>query len=97
MKEKAIFAHESGTVRRQTIVFLNGNGANGTMWNKHMSQLSDYHCLAQDFPGFGQSGDQEWISLRATTDEIIKLVQTRTLKKRVKIFGLSLGGSLAMT
>jgi pimeloyl-ACP methyl ester carboxylesterase len=92
-----MFIHESGSPERQTIVFLHGNGANGSMWKTHMAQLSDYHCFAPDFPGFGQSGDEEWISLRATTDEVIKLVRERTPQSRVHIVGLSLGGSVAMT
>ena len=92
-----MFIHESGSLGRPTIVFLHGNGAIGGMWKSHMEVLADYHCLAPDFPGFGQSRNQEWISLQATTDEVFKLVQERTLQKKVHIVGLSLGGSVAMT
>jgi pimeloyl-ACP methyl ester carboxylesterase len=87
-----MFIHESGSPERQTIVFLHGNGANGSMWKTHMAQMADYHCLAPDFPGFARSEGQEWISLAATTDEIIKWVQQRTPQGRVHIVGLSLGG-----
>ena len=52
-----MFIHESGSPGSPAIVFLHGNGANGTMWKTHMEQLADFHCLAPDFPGFGQSGD----------------------------------------
>jgi pimeloyl-ACP methyl ester carboxylesterase len=92
-----MFIHESGSVGRPTIVFLHGNGANGSMWKTHMARLADYHCLAPDFPGFGRSGGQEWISLHATTDEVIDLVHERTPRSQVHIVGLSLGGSVAMT
>lgn len=92
-----MFIHESGEIEKPTIVFLHGDGANGTMWKKHMAQLPDYHCLAPDFPGFGQSRSQEWVSLRATTEELINLVQERHPQKKVHIVGLSLGGSVAMT
>lgn len=92
-----MYIHESGSYGKPTIVFLHGNGANGNMWKSHMEQLSDFHCLAPDFPGFGQSGDQEWISLAATTAEVIRLVQERTPHRRVHLVGLSLGGSVAIT
>jgi pimeloyl-ACP methyl ester carboxylesterase len=92
-----MFIHESGTLGRATIVFLHGNGANGSMWRSHMEVLADYHCLAPDFPGFGQSASQEWFSLKATTYEVIESVQERTPQSKVHIVGLSLGGSVAMT
>ena len=92
-----MFIHESGSLGRPTIVFLHGNGANGSMWKSHMEQLADFHCLAPDFPGFGQSRSQEWISLDIITDEVIRLVQKRTAQDQVHIVGLSLGGSVAMT
>jgi pimeloyl-ACP methyl ester carboxylesterase len=56
-----MFIHESGSLGNPTIVFLHGNGANGSMWQTHMEVLTEFHCLAPDFPGFGQSRDQEWI------------------------------------
>lgn len=92
-----MFIHERGEVGSPAIVFLHGNGANGSMWKKHMALLSEYHCLAPDFPGFGQSGNQEWDSLCATTDEIIQLIKQRTPRPKVHIVGLSLGGSVALT
>jgi pimeloyl-ACP methyl ester carboxylesterase len=54
-----MFVHESGSLERPTIVFLQGNGANGSMWKSHMEQLTDFHCLAPGFPGFGQSRSAE--------------------------------------
>ena len=65
--------------------------------NHTWKQLADFHCLAPDFPGFGQSANQEWISLDATTDELIRLVQERTPQRQIHIVGLSLGGSVTMT
>lgn len=92
-----MFIHESGIIDRPTIVFLHGNGANGAMWKTHMERLTDYHCLAPDFPGFGQSNDQEWISIAETTNQIIGIIQDRVPHNRVHIAGLSLGGSVAIT
>lgn len=92
-----MFVHESGSTGSPTIVFLHGNGANGDMWQSHMDRLADYYCLAPDFPGFGQSRNEEWNSLAATTAEVIKLVRERMTTDRVHLVGLSLGGSVALT
>jgi len=91
-----MFVHETGMPGAPTIVFLHGNGANGTMWKPHMAQLAEYHCVAPDFPGFGRSRHLEWVSLASTAEEIINLAQERTPQERVSIVGLSLGASLAM-
>ena len=57
-----MFVHQSGSLERPTIVFLHGNGAIGSMWKSRMEQLADFHCLAPDCPGFGQSRSEEMIS-----------------------------------
>lgn len=92
-----MFIHESGTPGKPTIVFLHGNGANGTMWKTHMAQLGDYHCLAPDFPGFGKSNDQEWISIPETSNQVINIIRDRAKDRRAHIVGLSLGGSVAIS
>ena len=91
-----MFVHETGMPGTPAIVFLHGNGASGTMWNSHMGQLAEYHCVAPDFPGFGRSRHLEWVSLASTAEEIINLAQERIPQERVSIVGLSLGASLAM-
>lgn len=92
-----MFVHECGSADRPTIVFLHGNGTNGSMWKNHMEQLTEYHCLAPDFPGYGQSKDEEWVSLDATVNQIIDIIHYRTNQARVHIVGLSLGGSTGLT
>jgi pimeloyl-ACP methyl ester carboxylesterase len=92
-----MFIHETGTPGKPIIVFLHGNGASGSMWRNHMRQQNDFHCLAQDFPDFGQSGSLNWLPLGETTDEVIKAVRMRTPQNQVNIVCLSLGGSVAMT
>jgi pimeloyl-ACP methyl ester carboxylesterase len=92
-----MFVHESGTIGRPTIVFLHANGANGTMWKAHMERLTDYHCLAPDLPGYGQSNDQEWASIWDTTSQVIDIIRDCAQHGQAHIVGLSLGGSIAIT
>lgn len=88
-----MFVHESGPQDAPAIVFLHGNGVNGTMWQAHMERLAGYHCLAPDFPGFGQSRAQAWVSLDQTAEQIRQLICTRTAAGQAHVVGLSLGGS----
>lgn len=92
-----MFVHESGTIGNPTIVFLHGNGANGSMWKTHMDRLGDYHCLAPDFPGYGHSNVQEWVSINETTEQIAEIIHDRGLGRRAHIVGLSLGGSITIS
>jgi pimeloyl-ACP methyl ester carboxylesterase len=66
------------------------------MWKTHMQRLDGYHCLAPDFPGFGRTGGEEWVSLDDTADRLIELIETRCIGGCAHIVGLSLGGSLAL-
>ena len=43
-----MYVHESGPVQGPVVVFLHGDGTNGTMWVHHLNRLKDYHCLAPD-------------------------------------------------
>lgn len=88
-----MFVHESGPVDAPALVFLHGNGVNGTMWKAHMARLAAYHCLAPDFPGYGQSKAQEWVSLDDTAQRVAELIRTRTWQGKAHLVGLSLGGS----
>ena len=92
-----MFVHESGSSGQPTVVFLHGNGANGTMWRAHMERLAGHHCLAPDLPGYGQSNRQEWVSLDQTADQVIDLIRSRARDGRAHLVGLSLGGSVLIT
>src|SRR5512142_2861570 len=90
-----MYIYENGTKNKPIILFLHGNGSNGRMWKDHMNYFAGYHCLAPDFPGFGNSSQQEWVSLEKTTGEIIDLIRQRRNDSPVHIVGLSLGGAVA--
>ena len=87
-----MFVHESGPADAPAIVFLHGNGVNGTMWDAHRARLPDYHCLAPDFPGFGRSNAQEWVSIEESANQVVELIRSRTRDAKAHVVGLSLGG-----
>jgi pimeloyl-ACP methyl ester carboxylesterase len=91
-----MYIHDSGPVDQQTVIFLHGNGSNGTMWKSHMASLSSYHCLAPDLPGFGRSNHREWFSIDEVVSELVELIRAHAVEQKVHLVGLSLGGSLAI-
>ena len=87
--------HESGPPAAPTIVFLHGTGANADMWAHHTEYFADYHCLIPQFPGFGHSAAEPWVSLDALLADIAALIDDRA-GGRAHVVGISLGGVVAM-
>lgn len=93
----AMHVRETGEPGSPAIVFLRGVGNSGGMWRRHMEGLADYHCLAPDLPGFGESNRLPWISRVDTTERVAELIETRVPARRAHVVGLSLGGSVVHT
>lgn len=92
-----MFIRECGSIDKPAIVFLHGNGAHSGMWQAHFDGLAQhYHCIAPDFPGYGQSRGQEWGSLEETVRKVMTIIRTQTKQARAHIVGLSLGSSVAL-
>ncbi len=91
-----MYVHESGPVQGPVVIFLHGEGTNGTMWKHHANRLKDYHCLAPDYPGFGRSKDQEWTSIDEIVNQLVDLIRKYAKEGKIHIVGTSLGGTLAI-
>jgi pimeloyl-ACP methyl ester carboxylesterase len=91
-----MYVHEGGPVQGPVVLFLHGEGANGTMWNHHANRLKDHHCLAPDYPGFGRSKDQEWSSIDEIVNQLVDLIRKYAKEGKIHIVGTSLGGTLAI-
>jgi pimeloyl-ACP methyl ester carboxylesterase len=92
-----VYVDEFGEPGSPAIVFLQGVGASGGMWEEHMRRLAAYHCLAPDLPGHGRSNRLPWISLVDTTEQVAGLIESRIPSRRAHVVGLSLGGAVAHT
>lgn len=92
----SLYIHETGNPEAPTIVFLHGIGASGWMWKPQVSALSDFHCLAVDLPGHGQSNDILWVSLNDTASQIFEIIQSHSANERAHVVGLSLGGYITL-
>ena len=87
--------HEAGLASAPAVVLLHGVGNDGTMWRSVMDGLPEYHCLAPDLPGHGQSRPIPWRTRQHTATQLAKLIEDRAGGK-AHVVGLSLGGSVAL-
>jgi pimeloyl-ACP methyl ester carboxylesterase len=90
-----LFVRESGSPDQPAVVFLHAVVSTSGMWQGHMAELSEYHCIAPDLPGHGQSRAVRWSSLADTADRVIALLEPRLGGRRASLVGLSLGGAVA--
>ena len=92
----SLAVRESGVDGQSTVVMLHGVGNNGSMWSHLMASLPEYHCLAPDLPGHGDSRAFEWSSRIETARVVGDLIEARAIDGRAHVIGLSLGGSVAL-
>lgn len=92
----SLAVRSTGTPGRPTIVLLHGVGNNGSMWSDLMAALPDYHCLAPDLPGHGESRSLRWRSRVHTAALVASLIEAEAAGGRAHVVGLSLGGSVAL-
>jgi pimeloyl-ACP methyl ester carboxylesterase len=86
---------ESGDPGSPAVVFLHGAGLSGRMWADHMARLTNFHCLAPDFPGCGMSNRLRWTSRIDASDHVAGLIKERVPTGRAHVVGISLGGAVA--
>lgn len=92
-----LYVQESGDRTKPTILFLHGLGVSSWMWTDQIENLqADYHCLAVDLPGSGESYQVAWDSFANTADQLITIIGERAMNGRAHVVGLSLGGYTAI-
>jgi pimeloyl-ACP methyl ester carboxylesterase len=67
------------------------------MWGEQMNSLRDFHCIAPDLPGHGDSRTIRWHSLEATADLIAEVIRKDVPGGKAHIVGLSLGSYVGLT
>ena len=50
-----LYVRETGSPTNPAIVFLHASPLSGRMWLPQLERLTEFHCLAPDLPGHGQS------------------------------------------
>ena len=89
--------HETGVAGAPTIVFLHGLGVSSWMWTEQVETLSnDYHCLAIDLPGNGESSELPWGSFANSAVQVADVIRQKAAGGVAHVVGLSLGGYTAL-
>lgn len=78
------------------IIFLHGGGVSGWMWDKQAKYFADYHVIIPDLPGHGRSSNIKFSSIRTAAEEIISIIESKAMGKKVYIIGFSLGAQIAV-
>jgi pimeloyl-ACP methyl ester carboxylesterase len=89
---------QAGPVDRQTVVLIHGLGQNGFRdWLNVIPKLErDYHVLALDLPGFGQSSVPEGRYSPSNYAKVIEWLVSTHAKQPVVVVGHSMGGAVAL-
>lgn len=89
----SLYVHQSGCPAATAIVFLHGAGVSSWMWGEQIAALQqDYHCIAIDLPGNGESYQQEWVSFADTAVQVAAIIRQTAAGGKAHVVGLSLGG-----
>jgi 3-oxoadipate enol-lactonase len=88
--------NETNKGRPTTVIFIHGFPFNKSMWNAQVDALKDYHCIAYDIRGYGNSssGTDEF-SIELFADDLDSFMGMLKVDSAV-ICGLSMGGYIAL-
>ena len=84
---------------KPTIILLHGNSSSSIIFeSQFVSVLQDYHLVAIDFYGHGNSAlpkDIYYCSVQGLGEQVASVIKTLELKQFI-IYGVSLGGHVAI-
>jgi pimeloyl-ACP methyl ester carboxylesterase len=89
-----LFVYEAGSPASPAIVFLHGSPLSGRMWLPQFEGMTEFHCLAPDLPGHGQSASIP-LSMPDIVRRLEDLIRESTPDGKAHIAGLSFGGVVA--
>jgi pimeloyl-ACP methyl ester carboxylesterase len=94
----SLYLESKGVKGAPTIVFLHGAGVSSWMWTEQVTGLaSEFHTLAIDLPGNGESYQTEWRSLDDSAAQVADIIRQCASGGKAHIVGLSLGGYVALS
>ncbi|MBX5462895.1 MAG: alpha/beta hydrolase [Steroidobacteraceae bacterium] len=85
----SVFYRESGPPDAPTVLLLHGFGASSYMFRELIPALApDYHVIAPDLPGFGQTTVLPGVQFRYTFDNLASVIDAFTVAKGVDRYAL---------
>ncbi len=103
IEQYKIFYREGGQENKETILFMHGFPSSSHMYQQIMCVLeADFHVVAPDFPGFGQSEDisaagytYNFSNIAATIERFIDTLQLSNINLYVHDYGGPIGYRIA--
>jgi pimeloyl-ACP methyl ester carboxylesterase len=90
-----LFVKESGLFGTPVVLFLHGSPLSSRMWQPQLDLMKDYHCVAPDLPGHGQSAAIKKFEMKAVVETLADLIRQTSPNGKAHIVGLSFGGVVA--
>lgn len=84
-----------GEPSAQPVIFIHGGAANSWWWSFTAPLLDDYHVVALDLSGHGDSGRRPSYSFHAWTDEVLGVAEQLSGGFSPVVVGHSMGGIVA--
>ena len=90
-----LFVTESGSFGAPMILFLHGSPLSSRMWQPQLEAMRDFHCVAPDLPGHGQSAMINQFNLGQIVETLVNLIRQTSPHGKTHLVGLSFGGVVA--
>lgn len=87
---------EYGDPHGPPLVLIHGGAGGVWAWDEVAPYLEDYHCLLPELPEHGGNRDNGRFSVETAARGILNLIGERTPDGRAHVFGLSVGGQVAV-
>ena len=87
---------ENGSKDKDAIVFVHGGGMTGLGWQTALRTMPEYHCLAPDLPGSGQSANITPLTLENSVEGLADLIRANVPSGRAAVVGLSIGADVSI-
>lgn len=85
---------QSGSAGSPVILFLHGSPLSGRMWQPQLDLLAEFHCIAPDLPGHGESAHLP-VSMADIIEGLAALIRDASPSGKAHVVGLSFGGVVA--
>ena len=84
-----LFYREAGSPKAPTVLLLHGFGASSYMFRNLIPKLAEnYHVLAPDLPGFGQTTVGADVQFKYTFDNLAKVIDAFTVAKGAEHYAM---------
>ena len=87
--------NESGSFGAPFVLFLHGSPLSSRMWQPQLDQMKDFHCVAPDLPGHGQSAPIKDFEMKVLVDTLADMIRSTSPTGKAHVVGLSFGGVVA--